>query len=82
MEGNKLFELMQRAYYMSPAQYNEDGFKYRMSNFTFKFLIDNCQKYTDTKLKNVTSFCGIPIELDDMMPDYTFHLYGRTQLEQ
>jgi hypothetical protein len=51
-----------------------------MSTFTFNILLEDCQKHTNVKLNNVTSFCGIPIELDDMMPDYTFHLHGREQL--
>jgi hypothetical protein len=80
MEGSKLFELMQRAYVKSPALYIRDGFKYKMSTFTFNILLEDCQKHTNVKLNNVTSFCGIPIELDDMMPDYTFHLHGREQL--
>jgi hypothetical protein len=83
IEVSKLFQLMQNAYYSSPCWTgNNNGFRYRMSNFTYKVLIEDCQKFTDTKLINYTSFLGIPIELDDMMPDYTFHLYGRNQLEQ
>lgn len=80
---NEMFMAMQKAYYMSPCWNGaKNGFKYRMSNFTFNKLIDESKKMTTANLNNVTEFLGVTIELDDKMPDNIFHLYDSNKIEK
>lgn len=82
IEVNNMFMSMQKAYNMSPCLYGgKKGFKYRMSNFTFNLLIEECKKITTANLNNVTEFMGVPIELDNAMPDNIFHLYDNNKIE-
>lgn len=77
-----MFISMQKAYYMSPCwNGTKRGFKYRMSNFTFNKLIDESKKMTTANLNNVREFLGVPIELDDKMPDNIFNLYDNNKIE-
>lgn len=84
MEIENFFLSMQKAYYNSPIPYcgfSPRHFRYRMSNFTYNLLIDEYKKHTGNKPPHFIEFLGVPIELDDMMPDFIFHLYEKNILE-
>ncbi len=84
MEIDNLFLSMQKAYYNSPIPYygiSPRHFRFRMSNFTYNLLIDECKKHIGNKPRQFNEFLGVKIELDDMMPDFIFHLYEKNILE-